>query len=240
MVDEGDLFDLTEEKLLGTELFSTKAGVLSANGAKLLANLEEAKTRPLDKFLVALSIRHIGKGVAPDVARAFGSIDELAAATPEQLAEVEGIGPTLVTAITDWFAVDWHREIVRKWQAAGAVMRDDQPEQLDQSLAGWLSLVVTGSIEGFTRDSAAEAITSRGGKVAGSVSKKTVVRGGGGVARLQVRQGRDAEGACPSGRRRVPGAARGRSRGGDSDRDGRGGLTPTTLAGCRRSSPTST
>ncbi len=110
--------------------------MLSANGAKLLANLEEAKTRPLDKFLVALSIRHIGKGVAPDVASAFGSIDALAAATPEQLAEVEGIGPTLVTAITDWFAVDWHREIVRKWQAAGAVMRDEQPEQLDQSLAG--------------------------------------------------------------------------------------------------------
>jgi DNA ligase (NAD+) len=126
----------------------------------------------LDKFLVALSIRHIGKGVAPDVARAFGSIDALAAATPEQLAEVEGIGPTLVTAITDWFAVDWHREIVRKWQAAGAVMRDEQPEQLDQSLAG-LALVVTGTLDGFTRDSAAEAITLRGGKVAGSVSKKT-------------------------------------------------------------------
>jgi DNA ligase (NAD+) len=172
MVDEGDLFDLTEEKLLGTELFTTKAGTLSANGAKLLANLEEAKTRPLDKFLVALSIRHIGKGVAPDVARAFGSIDALAAATPEQLAEVEGIGPTLVTAITDWFAVDWHREIVRKWRAAGAVMRDEQPEPLDQSLAG-LALVVTGSLDGFTRDSAAEAITSRGGKVAASVSKKT-------------------------------------------------------------------
>ena len=85
---------------------------------------------------------------------------------------MEGIGPTLVTAITDWFAVDWHREIVRKWQAAGAVMRDEQPEQLDQSLAG-LALVVTGSLDGFTRDSAAEAITLRGGKVAGSVSKKT-------------------------------------------------------------------
>ena len=172
LVDEGDLFDLTEEKLLGTELFTTKAGVLSANGAKLLANLEEAKNRPLDKFLVALSIRHIGKGVAPDVARAFGSIDALAEASPEQLAEVEGIGPTLVTAITDWFAVDWHREIVRKWRAAGAVMRDEQPEQLDQSLAG-LAIVVTGTLDGFTRDSAAEAITSRGGKVAGSVSKKT-------------------------------------------------------------------
>ena len=199
MVDEGDLFDLTEEKLLGTELFTTKAGVLSANGAKLLANLDEAKTRPLDKFLVALSIRHIGKGVAPDVARAFGSIDALAAATPEQLAEVEGIGPTLVTAITDWFAVDWHREIVRKWQAAGAVMRDEQPEQLDQSLAG-LALVVTGSLDGFTRDSAAEAITSSRRQGRGLGLQEDRLRGGGGVARLEVRQGGDAEGADPARR----------------------------------------
>jgi len=172
LTDEGDLFDLTEDKLLTTDLFTTKSGALSANGAKLLGNLEEAKARPLDKFLVALSIRHIGKGVAPDVARAFGSIEALASATPEQLAEVEGIGPTLVTAITDWFAVDWHREIVRKWQAAGAVMRDEQAEHSDTSLAG-LSVVVTGSLDGFTRDSAAEAVTSRGGKIASSVSKKT-------------------------------------------------------------------
>ena len=93
MADEGDLFDLTEEKLRRSDFFTTKNGALSANGAKLLANLEQAKTRPLDKFLVALSIRHIGKGVAPDVAAAFGCIDALASATPEQLAEVEGIGP---------------------------------------------------------------------------------------------------------------------------------------------------
>ncbi len=170
--DEGDLFDLTEEKLATVPFFTTKAGVLSANGAKLLANLEAAKTRPLDKFLVALSIRHIGKGVAPDVAAAFGDIDALARATPEQLAEVEGIGPTLVTAIIDWFAEPWHREIVAKWQAAGCVMRDEPRELRDQTLAG-LSVVVTGSLEGYTRDTAAEAITSRGGKVAGSVSKKT-------------------------------------------------------------------
>ncbi len=131
-----------------------------------------AKTRPLDKFLVALSIRHIGKGVAPDVAAAFGDIEALANATPEQLAEVEGIGPTLVTAITDWFAVDWHRDIVTKWRAAGAQMRDEPKPTREQTLAG-LAVVVTGSLDGFTRDTAAEAITSRGGKVAGSVSKKT-------------------------------------------------------------------
>ncbi|MCW2810869.1 MAG: ligA [Friedmanniella sp.] len=172
LVDEGDLFDLTAEQLARTEFFTTKSGALSANGRKLLANLEVAKTRPLDKFLVALSIRHIGKGVAPDVAAAFGDIDALASATPEQLGEVEGIGPTLVSAISEWFEVDWHREIVRKWQAAGCVMRDEPREQRDQTLTG-LSVVVTGSLEGFTRDSAAEAVTARGGKVAGSVSKKT-------------------------------------------------------------------
>jgi DNA ligase (NAD+) len=172
LVDEGDLFSLTEEKLKKTDFFTTKSGALSANGAKLLANLETAKTRPLDKFLVALSIRHIGKGVAPDIAAAFGDIETLANATAEQLAEVAGIGPTLVTAITDWFAVPWHREIVNKWQAAGCVMRNEPKITKEQTLAG-LSIVVTGSLEGYTRDSATEAITSRGGKVAGSVSKKT-------------------------------------------------------------------
>jgi len=110
--------------------------------------------------------------VAPDLAAAFGDIDAIAGATPEQLAEVEGLGPTLATAIEDWFAEPWHREIVAKWQAAGAAIRDEPREQREQTLAG-LSVVVTGSLDGFTRDSAAEAITSRGGKVAGSVSKKT-------------------------------------------------------------------
>ena len=172
LTDEGDLFSLTEERLSKTDFFTTKSGALSANGAKLLANLEAAKTRPLDKFLVALSIRHIGKGVAPDVAAAFGDIDALGNATPEQLAEVEGIGPTLVTAITDWFAEPWHREIVAKWKAAGCVMRNEPKVTREQTLTG-LSVVVTGSLKGYTRDSAEEAITSRGGKVAGSVSKKT-------------------------------------------------------------------
>ena len=172
LVDEGDLFSLNEEELKKTDFFTTKSGALSANGAKLLANLETAKARPLDKFLVALSIRHIGKGVAPDIAAAFGDIETLANATAEQLAEVEGIGPTLVTAITDWFAVPWHREIVHKWQAAGCVMRNEPKITQEQTLAG-LSIVVTGSLEGYTRDSATDAITSRGGKVAGSVSKKT-------------------------------------------------------------------
>ncbi len=172
LTDEGDLFDLTEEKLLRADLFRTKAGALSANGRKLLANLEQAKTRPLDKFLVSLSIRHVGKGVAPDIANAFGDIDALQAAGEEELAEVEGIGPILARAVTEWFDVDWHAEIVRKWKAAGAVMKNEPRQLLDQSLAG-LAVVVTGSVPGYTRDSAAQAITDRGGKVASSVSKKT-------------------------------------------------------------------
>jgi DNA ligase (NAD+) len=170
--DEGDLFDLDEDKLLQTELFRTKAGRLSANGAKLLANLQEAKDRPLDRFLVALSIRHLGPGVAPDLAAAFGDIDKIGSAGAAELTEVEGVGPTLAQAIVDWFAVDWHREIVAKWQAAGVQMKAEEREVGEQTLAG-LSFVVTGTIEGYSRDSATEAITSRGGKVTGSVSKRT-------------------------------------------------------------------
>jgi DNA ligase (NAD+) len=172
LVDEGDLFDLTEEALLRAPFFTTKSGSLSANGSKLLANLAEAKTRPLARFLVALSIRHVGPSTAPDLAQAFGDIERIAQAPAEELAAVEGVGPTMAAAIAEWFAVEWHAEIIRKWRAAGCVMREEPKPAREQTLAG-LSVVVTGSLEGYTRDSAAQAITSRGGKVAGSVSKKT-------------------------------------------------------------------
>jgi DNA ligase (NAD+) len=172
LTDEGDLFGLTEDKLLQTDFFTTKSGALSANGAKLLTNLTEAKTRPLAKFLVALSIRHVGPSTAPDLAATFGDIDRIADASAEELAAVERVGPTMAAAIAEWFSVDWHREIVRKWQAAGCVMREEPRPTQEQTLAG-LSVVVTGSLAGYTRDTAAEAITSRGGKVASSVSKKT-------------------------------------------------------------------
>lgn len=186
LTDEGDLFDLTADGLAQVEFFTRAAKkaeleagsgerVLNANGLKLLANLEEAKHRPFAKFLVALSIRHIGKGVAPDVAAAFPSIEALGSATEEELAAVEGIGPTIAESIREWFSTDWRREIVAKWQAAGCVLADEPAEPgeaLPQTLAG-LSIVVTGSIPGFTRDSAAEAITARGGRSASSVSKKT-------------------------------------------------------------------
>ncbi len=172
LADEGDLFTLTEDKLVTAAFFTTKSGALSANGAKLLANLAEAKNRPLAKFLVALSIRHVGPSTAPDLAGAFGDIQRIADASAEELAAVDGVGPTMAAAIAEWFSVDWHRAIVDKWRAAGCPMRDQPKVRREQTLAG-LAVVVTGSLEGFTRDTAAEAITSRGGKVASSVSKKT-------------------------------------------------------------------
>ncbi len=175
LTDEGDLFDLTEEKLVGAGVLTTKSGAVSANGRKLLDNLEAAKTQTFARFLVALSIRHVGKGVAPDVAAAFPSIDALANASVAELGAVPGIGPTLAASIVEWFAVDWHRAIVEKWQAAGCRLADSvaAPESaLPQLLAG-LTLVVTGSLPGYTRDSATAAIEARGGKVAGSVSSRT-------------------------------------------------------------------
>lgn len=170
--DEGDLFSLTEEDLLSTELFRTKAGDLSANGRRLLANLDKAKAAPLWRVLVALSIRHVGPTAARALAAAFGSLDAIAEATTEQLAAVEGVGTTIAAAVTDWFTVDWHRDIVDKWRATGVRMADEQDDSVPRTLAG-LSVVVTGSLAGFSRDDAKEAIVSRGGKAAGSVSKKT-------------------------------------------------------------------
>ncbi len=183
LTDEGDLFALDADQLMRIPMFTRgprkgedpQGRYLSANGEKLLANLEEAKHRPFARFLVALSIRHIGKGVAPDVAAAFPSIEALREASEEELGAVEGIGPTLVAAIRDWFTVEWHTEIVRKWQQAGCELFDERAEAAEgqpQNLAG-LSIVVTGSLPGYTRDSAAEAITSRGGRSAASVSAKT-------------------------------------------------------------------
>jgi len=170
--DEGDLFSLSEEDLLRTELFRTKAGDLSANGRRLLANLDKAKEAPLWRVLVALSIRHVGPTAARALAAAFGTLDAIAEATTEELAAVEGVGTTIAAAVTDWFTVDWHRDIVDKWRVTGVRMADERDDSVPRNLAG-LSIVVTGSLTGFSRDDAKEAIVSRGGKAAGSVSKKT-------------------------------------------------------------------
>ena len=172
IADEGDLFTLSQDDLLRTDLFTTKDGKLSANGARLLANLDRAKSRPLWRVLVALSIRHVGPTAARALATEFGSIDAIEEASQEQLAAVEGVGPTIAEAVTEWFTVDWHRAIVDKWRAAGVRMQDERDTSIKRTLEG-LSIVVTGSLAGFSRDEAKEAIVARGGKAAGSVSKKT-------------------------------------------------------------------
>lgn len=176
--DEGDLFALTADDLLRAPLFRKKDGTVTANGHKLLANLEAAKSRPLSRFLVALSIRHVGKGVAPDVAAAFPSIDALASASEEQLTAVEGIGPVLAQSLVQWFTVDWHRDVVAKWRAAGCMLADDTDTlavemSSDGADLSGITVVITGSLDGFTREGAAAEVTARGGKVTGSVSRKT-------------------------------------------------------------------
>ena len=170
--DEGDLFGLSEDDLLRTELFTTKSGALSANGKRLLANLDTAKKQPLWRVLVALSIRHVGPTAARALATEFGSLDAITAASTEQLAAAEGVGPTIAAAVTEWFTVDWHRAIVDKWRSAGVRMADARDASVPRTLEG-LTIVVTGSLAGFSRDDAKEAIVARGGKAAGSVSKKT-------------------------------------------------------------------
>ncbi|MBJ7336271.1 NAD-dependent DNA ligase LigA [Mycolicibacterium sp.] len=172
ITDEGDLFTLTADDLLRTELFTTQKGELSANGKRLLANLDKAKQQALWRVLVALSIRHVGPTAARALASEFGSLESIEAASEEQLAASEGVGPTIAAAVIDWFAVDWHRAIVEKWRAAGVRMHDERDASIARTLEG-LSIVVTGSLAGFSRDEAKEAILARGGKAAGSVSKKT-------------------------------------------------------------------
>ncbi|WP_275293039.1 NAD-dependent DNA ligase LigA [Amycolatopsis sp. La24] len=172
VADEGDVFDLTEEALAEVELFRTKAGDLSVNARKLLANLDSAKDRPLWKVIVALSIRHVGPTAAQALAREFGSLQRIEDASEEELADVDGVGPTIAHAVQEWFEVDWHREIVEKWRRAGVRMEEERDESIPRNLEG-LSIVVTGSLDGFSRDEAKEVIMARGGKAAGSVSKKT-------------------------------------------------------------------
>jgi DNA ligase (NAD+) len=172
ITDEGDLFALDEDALLRTEFFCTKDGALSANGHKLLANLQVAKDRPLWRVIVSLSIRHVGPTAARELARAFRDLDRIAGSSEEELAAVEGVGPTIARAVVDWFAVDWHREIVAKWQAAGVRTADESVDEGPRPLEG-VTVVVTGTLASYSRDGATEAVQERGGKVTGSVSKKT-------------------------------------------------------------------
>jgi DNA ligase (NAD+) len=171
LTDEGDLFSLTEEALRGCAFFVNQQGELTVNAGKLLRNLAEAKRRPLWRILVALSIRHAGPTAAQALAREFGAIDAIAAAAQEALAAADGVGPVIAGSVVEWFGVDWHQAIVAKWRAAGVAMAEDTAGE-PRPLAG-LTIVITGSLAGFSRDSATEAVQERGGKVTASVSKKT-------------------------------------------------------------------
>ncbi|MDP9317618.1 MAG: NAD-dependent DNA ligase LigA [Actinomycetota bacterium] len=177
--DEGDLFGLDEQALLTVPLFTRApkkgegdAPVLSANGARLLANLEQRKDQPLWRVLVGLSIRHVGPTAARALAETFGSLQVMEQASVDELAAVEGVGMTIAESVREWFDVDWHREVVAKWRAAGVHMVDERDESVPRTLEG-LSIVVTGSLDGWSRDQAKEDIVARGGKASSSVSKST-------------------------------------------------------------------
>jgi DNA ligase (NAD+) len=175
VTDEGDLFALTAERLETCAFFMVKQGTLSANAIRLLANLEQARTRPLWRILVALSIRHVGPTAARALAAEFGSLDAIEAANEDALAAVDGVGPTIAASVRDWFTVDWHRAIVTKWRDAGVQLADEgfDPSRAAARVLAGVSVVITGTLDGFSRDEAAEAVRQAGGKVTSSVSKKT-------------------------------------------------------------------
>lgn len=144
----------------------------TATTEKLFRELDKAKTQPLWRVLVALSIRHVGPRASRALANHFGTMDAIRQASEEELAGVDGVGPTIAAALKEWFAEDWHVEIIDRWAAAGVRMEDERDESTPRTLEG-LTLVVTGTLEHFSRDEAKEAILVRGGKAAGSVSKNT-------------------------------------------------------------------
>jgi len=198
LTDEGDLFDLTMERLLpikayvldqdsglpkrdpktGEEkvatVFANQQGEPRKNAVAMLENIAAAKQRPLARVLTGLSIRHVGPVAAEALAREFRSVDRIEAAGEEELAATEGVGPIIAASLKQWFAEDWHREILRKWKAAGVRMEEESTgeDEGPRPLEG-LTVVVTGTLEHHTRDGAKEALQSRGAKVTGSVSKKT-------------------------------------------------------------------
>ncbi|GAA1091217.1 MULTISPECIES: NAD-dependent DNA ligase LigA [Streptomyces violaceusniger group] len=195
--DEGDLFDLKIEQLLpirsyvldpdsglpkrdpetGEEkvvtFFATQKGEPKKNALAMLANIEAAKERPLARIITGLSIRHVGPVAATALAREFRSLDRIAEADEEELAAVEGVGPTIAASLKEWFAVDWHREIVEKWRRAGVRLEEEGGEDEGPRPLAGLTVVVTGTLQSYTRDGAKEALQNRGAKVTGSVSKKT-------------------------------------------------------------------
>ena len=172
LADEACLFDLTEDDLKKSSAYTRKDGQVNAAGTKLLANLETAREADLWRVITALSIRHVGPTAARALASRFHSMQALIDAPTAALAETDGVGDVIAESFKEWFTVDWHKNIVDSWAKAGVTMESAEEDRAPQTLEG-LTIVATGTLEGFTRDEVKEAILSRGGKAAGSVSKKT-------------------------------------------------------------------
>jgi len=164
--DPADIFALESDQLLAMEGW----GEVSVNN--LLSAIAGARDRPLARLLTALGIRMIGGTVAQTLARRFRTLDAILAATPEQLEEIDGIGPEIVKSLQEWTADEANRNLVAKLRAVGVRLEDPELERPEQTLAG-LTVVITGSLEDFSRDSAKGAVEELGGKVTGSVSGKT-------------------------------------------------------------------
>ncbi len=172
LTDEAELFDLTRAKLQESKVYTTNTGKVNASGEKLLDNLAAARGTDLWRVIVALSIRHVGPTAARALATRYRSLPALIDAPVEDIAETDGVGPVIAESFRAWFEVDWHRQIVERWAAAGVSMEEAAEDIAAQTLAG-LTIVVTGSLENFSRDGAKEAVIGHGGRASGSVSKKT-------------------------------------------------------------------
>ena len=173
IIDESDLFALTEEDLAKSQFFLKKDGSLGLNVEKFLKGLEAAKAKPLWRILVSLSIRHVGPTAAQALAKNFGSISAISSASESELSETDGVGEVIAKSIIEWFAIDWHQEIISKWEKAGVQLVEVARESTEPQTLSGLTLVVTGSLEDFTRDGVSEVIALHGGKTSASVSKKT-------------------------------------------------------------------
>jgi DNA ligase (NAD+) len=154
------------------EYFRKKDGSPATVATKLLEELQKAKLQPAWRVLVSLSIRHVGPVAARSLMNSFGSIDKIFAASEDELASVDGVGAVVAKTIKEWIAIDWHQEIVKAWKKAGVTLTQEISANGSGAFQGQ-SIVVTGTLEKLTRDQAEEAIISRGGKAASSVSKNT-------------------------------------------------------------------
>ena len=179
LADEGDLFLLTEDDLRRSPFFTRDASrgesgpQLTENAKTVLAELDVARQRPLWRVLVALSMRHVGPPTAKELARAFGSVDAISVASAEELASADGVGMVIAESIREWFAEDWHRDVIEKWRRGGVSLAEEVSVDRAIGPLDGLTFVITGALEGFTRETAAEAVSDLGGKVSGSVSKST-------------------------------------------------------------------